>query len=192
MLRPSLFKKISGWKKGAQMRFSFLSMVVVLLGAFLLGGAANATTVNSSVVSVAPSTITSVFKLVESAPQTVPAKKVQVVVTDHGLSTDLSPRYSAILSFSSFAEMGNITADFEITNHLFNGVSAKRLKPGIYEVSGVEYGGETATFANVAYTIDARQMFSDEISMRKFCGGDFCDGLLKTKVEVSKSIRSSK
>jgi len=148
---------------------------------------AQAATVNSSNEAVTPSSIDQVLRLVDKKEVGSSHKKLSIVVTDSGLSTDVSPRYTIYLGYASLAEMGNIGVNFKITDQAFQFVSASRKSAGIYEVKTIEYRDSTGLL-EVTYTIDATKMFSDEQKERNKCGGDFCDVSLKTSVSVTESI----
>jgi hypothetical protein len=139
---------------------------------------------------VSPSSVDQVIRLVDKDEPGSSHKKVSILVTDHGMSTDVSPRHTIYLAYASLAEMGNISVDFEITNQAFRFTSATRKAAGIYEVRTLEY---RADFVDVVYTIDARKMFSDEKKLREECekDGGFCDGDLKTSIIVTESVKPS-
>ncbi len=139
--------------------------------------------IKSSKETIVPSSIESVISMIPSQPD----KKVQFVVTNHGMSTDVSPRFSVYLGYATLAEMGNINADFEITSQAFDFISATRKSAGHYVVKTKEYGDEG--MHNVTYEIDATQMFVDEKKTRKNCGGDFCDVSLETSISVKRTAK---
>lgn len=147
-------------------------------------------TVASSNVKIAPSEIDQVIKLVDKNDPMYSHKKVSITVTDRGMGTDVSPRFTVLLGFSSMAEMGNISADFKITDEAFSFVSATRKSAGIYEVKTIEIGNDG--LEEVTRSIDSTRMFIDEQAARKACNGDFCDQKLKTSVEVKEVSRKAK
>lgn len=144
--------------------------------------AAQGETIKSSKETLSPSSIEQVYRLVSKDSPGSSLKKLQIVTTDHGMSTDVSPRYSVYLGLASLAEMGNIFADFKITDTAFRVLGAKRISAGHYEVVVQEYGEDG--FLEKTYAIDATQLFADEAKARKQCGGDFCDLTLESTLSV--------
>lgn len=150
---------------------------------------AHAALIKSANHKVDVSGIDQVFPLVNKADNTsgfgTVNKKVQIVTLDGGMSTDVSPRYTVYISFKSMAEMGNLTASFKITDQAFQVIGTQRISAGIYQVITQEYTDEG--MLEVTYTLDTVKMFSDEKKARENCGLDFCDGDLKTVIDVKKS-----
>ena len=142
-----------------------------------------AKTIQSEELSLAPSSIDKVIRLVDKDDFGSTHKKLSVIVTDNGMSTDVTPRHTIYLGYASIAEMGNISADFMISD-AYEFVSASRKSAGIYEVITNEYRGADASY-KVTYTIDATQIFSDEKAQRRACGEGFCDENLKTSIVVT-------
>jgi hypothetical protein len=147
--------------------------------------------IKSQKVEINPSSIDQVFRLVDKNDPGTSHKKLQIVTTDHGMSTDLSPRYSVYLGYASLAEMGNISADFKITDQAMKVISATRLSAGVYEVRVKEFLDDEIGMLEMVYTIDATSLFSDEKKLREKCGGDFCDEDLKTKIWVTRTSTAS-
>ncbi len=147
---------------------------------------AQAYEVSSQKHSISPASIDKAITLVDKSgsPQ---HKKVNVIVTDSGMSTDVSPRYTVYLGFASMAEMGNISASFKVNDQASKFISASRKSAGIYEVKTIEVRDEG--MYEVTQMIDAVKMFSDEQKLRKNCGDDFCDHELKTKIIISETIK---
>ena len=133
--------------------------------------------------SINPGHIDTVIRLVDKNEPGSSQKKLSVVVTDSGMSTDVSPRYTVYLGYASMAEMGNLTSTFEITNLGYGPVKAERKAAGIYTVVVTQFIDQVG-FAEVTYEVNATQMFIDENKMRNACGGDFCDGELKSQILV--------
>jgi len=150
-------------------------------------GSVASQTIDASEISVAPSDIDQVVRLVDTKSNGS-QKKVQVLVLDKGMSTDVSPRYEIYLGYSSLAEMGNRAANFKISDLVWSFKSASRISAGIYEIKTVEID-ENADFGfkNVTYLIDATKMFSDDKAAVAKCGDDFCDQSLKTSILVKKT-----
>lgn len=146
---------------------------------------------SSNTLKLSPSIIDQVIQLVNKHESGSSHKKLSIVVTDSGMTTDMSPRYSVYLGYASLAEMGNISADFLITDQTIKFLSAKRIKAGVYEVKTIEYRAddESDGFSEVTHLIDATKMFSDELKLRKNCNEAFCDKKLKTSIEVTETIR---
>lgn len=144
--------------------------------------------VSASDIKVDPSGVDQLVTLLKKTENGV-TKKVQILVQDNGLSTDVSPRYKIHLGYSSSAEMGNITANFQISELTWEFVSAKRLAAGIYEVKATELAEHDEGFFDVTYLIDATRMFSDEKAALKKCGGDFCDQSLATSIKITKTMK---
>ncbi|KYG60862.1 hypothetical protein AZI85_10385 [Bdellovibrio bacteriovorus] len=154
----------------------------LLIAAILLASSwAQARTLSSVEEKINPSSIDQVIRLVDKDSPGSSNLKVSVVVTDYGMSTDVSPRHAIYLTLASLAEMGNIFAEFRITEEAYKFISAQRIAAGIYEVKAQVYD---ETFKEVTYTIDATKMFSDERKLRSNCGSAFCDGFLTTTVDV--------
>lgn len=167
------------------MKKFFVSMLVLVAAV-----AVQAKTINSNKESISPSEIDQVIRLVDKNEPGTSHKKLSIVVTDQGMSTDVSPRYTVYLAYASMAEMGNISVDFKITDQPFHFLGATRKAAGIYEVKAVE-ARETG-FVEVTYTIDATKMFADEKAERTKCGGDFCDLKLQTSVSVTETSKPTK
>lgn len=147
-----------------------------------------AKTITSSDEKISAAAIDKVIRLVDKNSPGSSQKKVSIVLEDHGMSTDVSPRYTAYLGFASFAEMGNISADFKISDQIYKFTSASRKSAGVYEIKFTEYRDEDGMI-EVTQTINTTKMFSDEQKMRDNCASDFCDGNLKTSVSVSEVIK---
>lgn len=160
-----------------------MKKLVVSILVMVAAVAVQAKTINSSKENISPSEIDQVIRLVDKNEPGASHKKLSVVVTDHGMSTDVSPRYTVFLAYASMAEMGNVSVDFKITDQPFQFLSAARKAAGIYEVVVTE--ARESGFVQVTYTIDATQMFADEKKERTKCGGEFCDMLLQTSVSVT-------
>lgn len=139
--------------------------------------------IKSTEAQIDPASIDTVINLVKKDEPGSSQKKLNIVVTDSGMSTDVSPRYTVYLGYASMAEMGNITSSYEITNLGYGPVRAERKAAGIYTVIVNQYV-EQVGFAEVTYEVNATQMFIDENKMRNACGGDFCDGTLKSQISV--------
>ncbi|WP_347357987.1 hypothetical protein [Bdellovibrio sp.] len=165
-----------------------MSKAVILSLSLLLSANAFAKSVSSESLQIAPSSIDQVVRLVDKKDPGSSAKKVSIVVEDHGLSTDVSPRYTVYLGYASLAEMGNISADFKIDDQVFEFKSATRKAAGIYEIKVVGFTADGA-LTDITHTVDTNQMFIDERKARTACGGDFCDQTLKTSVEVKSSAK---
>lgn len=161
------------------MKHVLLAAAIALTGSLAFGK----TILSEASLKLSPSEIDQVIRLVDKKEIGSSHKKLSIVVTDHGMGTDVSPRYSIYLGYASNAEMGNISVDFKISDQAFDFISAKRVSAGIYEVKSVE--AREDGFYNVTTTIDATKVFSDDKAARKACGGSFCDLTLKSSVEVS-------
>lgn len=150
-----------------------------------------AKTISSESLSIKPSSIDKLVTLVDKNQPGSSQKKLNIVVTDGGMSTDVSPRYTIYLGYASMAEMGNITSDFKISDQAYKFVSAVRKSAGIYEVKTIEYRHEENNegMYEVTHIIDATKMFADENAYRKNCGEDFCDGELKSTVTVTETAK---
>lgn len=167
-----------------------MKMALLLpLAALLTSAPALAKTITSNNETIAVSSVSQVIRLakVERGPVT---KTVSVVVTDLGKSTDVSPTASIYLTFTAFAEMGNLSTSFTIDNVL-SFTSAVRKSAGIYEIKALVYRDE-AGLQDVTYTVDTNQMFIDEEKQRAACGDGFCDGELTTSVEVKETLKKAK
>ncbi len=165
-----------------------MKKIILNLAIVLSTVSASAGTISSGENKIEPSGIDKVIRLVDKNDYRTGHKKVSIVVEDKGMSTDVSPRYTVYLGYSSLAEMGNIWADFKINNNVFEFLSATRKAPGIYEVKVIEYRDEFG-MTEVTHTIDATKMFSDEREMLKKCGDDFCDGELKTSIQITETTK---
>ena len=130
-----------------------------------------------------PANVDSIIRLVDKTEVGSSQKKLSIVVTDNGMSTDVSPRNTVYLGYASLAEMGNITSTYEITSQGYGPVRAERKSAGIYTLIVNQFVDQVG-FAEVTYEVNATQMFIDENKMRSACGGDFCDENLKSTVSV--------
>lgn len=157
---------------------------LILIAALTLSATlSQARIVNSTETQIAPANVDSVINLVNKIDAGSSQKKLNIVVTDSGMSTDVSPRYTVYLGYASMAEMGNISSTFEITNQGYGPVRAERKAAGIYTVIVTQFIDQVG-LAEVTYEVNATQMFVDENKMRNACGGDFCDGNLKSTISV--------
>lgn len=163
-----------------------MKTLLTMMSVVLAVATAQATTVSSEKIQIAPSEVDRVIRLVDKKEIGSSHKKVSIVVADNGMSTDVSPRYRIYLGYASLAEMGNISTDFLISDQAYDFISAKRVSAGIYEVKAKVYSDEG--FVTVTSTIDATKMFSDEKKMRENCEG-FCDGELNTSVVVTEKVK---
>lgn len=154
-----------------------LSSLVALVSFSAFGA-----TVPSVVDTTSPAYVDQVIPLVNKQVPGSSHLKASFVVLDNGMSTDVSPRYTVYLTLASFAEMGNLVANFKITDQAFQFKSAKKISDEVYEVSFVEYRDQ---MYDVTLTINAKQMFADEAAARLTCGEDFCDQELQSTVEVT-------
>jgi len=159
--------------------------------ALIISTSALAKEVLSTDVSIAPSDVEKVVRLVDKNDPGTSHKKLQIVLQDLGMSTDVSPRYLVYLGYAGLAEMGNLTANFLISDQAYEFISATRKSAGLYEVKTLEYRGEHGMF-EVTYTINAAKLFTDEKELRKKCEIDFCDVNFKTSVEVTESAKVQK
>lgn len=159
-------------------------MKKLIIIATLMGSAQvlNAQPMASGKVSIVPSSIHSVINLLAHPSS---EKKLQLIVTDHGPSTDVSPRYSVYLGFATLTEMSHITADFKITDQPISVLGARRLSAGHYELKALELGSK-GDLVSAIYAIDATQLFLDERAAQKSCG-EFCDLELQTKISVTRT-----
>lgn len=166
------------------MKKMILTSIVLLTATF-----AQASSIKSEKLSIAPSSIDKTFRLVDKNGDEG-QKKLSIIVADKGMSTDVSPRYSVYLGYQSNAEMGNLSADFLITDEAMSVESAKRVSAGIYQVVVDRYRDGLYS-EKVTLTIDATKMFADENKKREACGGDFCDGEILTSIEVKEKIQAN-
>lgn len=142
----------------------------------------HAKVVPSKNANINASDVDRIFRLVDKKDDGSSHKKLQIVVTDRGMSTDVSPRYSVYLGYASLAEMGNITTNFLVNEDAIDFISARRIAAGIYEIKVLEYREDG--MYEVTHEIDTTAMFIEEKRVRSVCGDDFCDQELKTTVSV--------
>lgn len=167
------------------------NLVLAIACSVMLPVFANAAvTVPSSDVQLSAAQIDKVVRLVDKKNPGESHKKLQIIVIDNGMSTDVSPRYAVYLGYASLGEMGNIGAEFKINDQALEFLSASRKAAGIYEFKTTEYRDNG--LYEVTQEIDATKMFADEKQMRKNCGGDFCDGKLKTSITVTTTVKEIK
>lgn len=164
------------------MKKSVVSSIV-----FLMSLSAMAKVVPSSKQRVDPAHIDQMIRLVDKKEIGSSHKKLSIIVTDGGMSTDVSPRFTVYLGYASMAEMGNLTSTFKINDNAFQFVSASRKAAGIYEVKVIEYRDDVG-LVEVTQTIDATKLFSDEKKIRNPCDG-FCDQEFKSSVEVQETVK---
>ena len=166
-----------------------MNKMILTTFVFLASAISQAASVQSEKLEVAPSSIDQVIRLVDKNEPGSSQKKLSIITTDSGMRTDLSPRYKIYLGYQSNAEMGNIAADFKISDQFLTVSSAKRISGGIYEVTGEKLNsGDGPFIQKVTIRIDATKMFSDENTLRKNCGDDFCDRDLETSIEVTEKL----
>jgi hypothetical protein len=167
-----------------------MNKLTLFAAALLMTVVANAKPVAPTNEQISPAQVDKTIRLSETDNQGI-TKKLSIVVTDHGKSTDVSPRYSVYLSYNSMAEMGNISGAYLITHKAYSDVSAKRIAPGLYEVKYTEYRDELG-MVDVTATINAEEAFIEDKNKRANCGDDFCDGSLTVSIKVTESVATSK
>lgn len=160
---------------------SKLFCLLMLLGSF----SAQAGEVASSEVTIVPSTISEVKHFPVLSEPGSSESRFSIVVAEGGMSTDVYPRYSLYLGFASYAEMGNISTNFELGRFL-DITEIKKKAPGIFEVKAVKV--TERDMPSVTLTIDATQVLADEENLRKSCDMDFCDKELSSKVKVTETL----
>ncbi|WP_413581762.1 hypothetical protein [Bdellovibrio sp. HCB288] len=138
---------------------------------------------------ITPDFVDQAIRLADTQKDSV-RRKVTVVVTDLGLSTDMSPRSTVYLTYNSNAEMGNLSASFLVANDVFHGLEAKRVAPGIFEISYVTYRDEGGML-KVTKTIDATELYVQDHKMRNACGNDFCDGQINASIDVKETAKKA-
>lgn len=165
-----------------------MKQIILITFALMVTTASQAVQIKSEKLDVAPSSVDKIFRLVDKPKPGSSQKKLQILVTDLGLSTDVSPRYAVYLGYQSNAEMGNIAADFKISDRFLVVSSAKRISGGIYEVTGEQLSRDYGFRQKVTIRIDATKMFADEMALRQNCGDYFCDKNLETTIEATEKI----
>lgn len=164
-------------------------MQALLLAIFIAFSiSVQAKTFASTTESVSVAQVDQVIQLVNKRDPGSSQKKVSILVVDHGMSSDVSPRYSIYLGFASLAEMGNFSTQVKVTNQAFQFISASRKSAGVYEIKAVEYRDQDG-LVEVTHLIDANQMFLDEQRLRKQCVEHFCDEYFKSSVFIKESVR---
>ncbi len=165
------------------MKITLLTIIAISLSLSV-----NAKTINSSKETINPSAIEKIVRLVDKNNEST-YKKLQIVVEDTGLSTDVSPRYKIYLGYASLAEMGNISTNFILNDQAFKFLSAERKSAGVYEIKVVEYRTDVTEpgMYIVTQTIDATKVFADEQKIRIACGDDFCDQELNSSIEITET-----
>ncbi|WP_413584348.1 hypothetical protein [Bdellovibrio sp. HCB274] len=117
-------------------------------------------------------------------------RKITVVVTDSGSSTDVSPRHTIYFTYNSFAEMGNMRATYLVAEDAFADVQATRVSAGIYEVSYIAYRAEQG-MVKVTKTIDATEAFIEDKAKRDACGYDFCDAAIEAAIDMKETSKKA-
>lgn len=163
------------------MKMILFGTLSILLAAI----SAQAKTIASSDTDIKISTVSKVIQMAKVDRGNV-TKTVNVVVLDFGKATDVSPTQSIFLTFTAYAEMGNIATSFPIDDVMVF-KSAVRKDAGIYEIKALVYRDQVG-MKDVTYTLDTTQMFIDEERNRKACGQDFCDGGLNTTIQVKETL----
>lgn len=153
-----------------------------ILPALAVATDAFGTIVPSSSETINPATASQVITLAHRTEPGSSDLTVRVVVADHGMSTDVSPRYSVYLAIASYAEMGNITATFPVIPGAYQFVSATRVRGGVYKIVTKNFGDHGID--TIVTTVDATQAFRDEKAARGQCGDNFCDLELQSEVRV--------
>lgn len=164
--------------------------LIVLIVVALTSITASAASINPTNVKLSPDSISDLIHLAKSERDGV-FKNVSLVITDNGMSTDVSPRHEVYLTYTSFAEMGNLSATYLIDELVFGEITAKRISAGVYEVT---YTGvpstQDLTLVTITKTIDTTAAFIDDANQRKQCSlnHDFCDGKINAKIKVTTTI----
>lgn len=161
------------------------TMILILIA--LATSISQASTIKSEMHEITPASVDKIFRLVDKNVPGSSHKKLQILVTDLGMSTDVSPRYAIYLGYQSAAEMGNMAANFKLSDQFLTVDSAKRISGGIYEVTGTKlnFSDNGEFMQKVTLKIDATQMFIDENAVRKQCGDGFCDLEMSTTIQVT-------
>ncbi|WP_413574714.1 hypothetical protein ACLVWU_10835 [Bdellovibrio sp. HCB290] len=159
-------------------------MFAIVLATAVTSNAAPLAPTNSQIY---PERVDQAIRLTQSRTEGV-LRKVTIVTTDNGMSTDVSPRHSIYLTYNSFAEMGNLSAAYLITDEALSDVQAKRIEAGIYEVSYMAYREEKG-MVMVTKTINAIEAFIADKDQREACGIDFCDGDIKASIDVKETSK---
>lgn len=139
---------------------------------------AQALTIESAKTSVEIARVVEIKNLVSK-----PNLQVNIVVQDHGGSTDMSPTQTVYFTLYSKGEMFSTDAAFKIAD-IFSLKSARRVSGGIYEIVAVTYNDNGLN--DTTFTINAQKAVTE--IQRVDCGGDFdCDASnnFKTSIEVS-------
>jgi hypothetical protein len=157
-------------------------MIALAVSAFAL--TSHAKTLKPSDVKLSLSSIDQVIRLVRKEESGSSDRKLNLVITDTGMSTDVSPRIGIYLALASWAEMGNISAEYDLTNTALKFISAKRKAPGIFEIKYLD----STSLNQVTMTVDARSLQNDERKARAACGDDFCDKSLNSEIKITEVV----
>jgi hypothetical protein len=183
---PCATEQISDEEGNSIMKHIILSSVVFVLS--IAAQAGSDYSIKSTTELIDAAHIDQVVRLVDKDDQQTGGtiRRVQVVVTDNGLSTDVSPRNAIYLTFASLAEMGNFHATFKLNDRTMKVLSVKKVNPGIYQIKTVDYSDELG-LVEVVQTIDSTDMFIQERALRINCGQNFCGGTVNSTIKVSKT-----
>ncbi|MGE3974295.1 MAG: hypothetical protein AB7F59_07220 [Bdellovibrionales bacterium] len=157
--------------------------VLLIMASF----SAQAAEISSSQITISPASVDKTIRLIDQQSPGSSHKKISIIVRDSGMSTDVSPRYTVYLGFASMAEMGNVTANFQVTDKAFHFLSATTRSTSIFTVKTVEYRDDG--MYEITQTIDATKMLADEQTLRTNCGEDFCDKELSTAISVTETAK---
>lgn len=163
------------------------TLVLVALMSFAAVAVQAKTIKSDAALTINPASVDQNIRLVTKDEPGSSLLKVSIIVTDEGMSTDVSPRHNIILTFASLAEMGNITTSFLITDQAYKFISAKRKAAGIYEIKTHVY--DERGMVEITETLDTTQMFIDEKKLRNNCGDGFCDTDLNTSIESTETVK---
>ncbi len=126
---------------------------------------------NSRTDSVSPARVVNVIKLVDKYDI-----KVNVLVEDHGGSTDMSPTQTAYFTLYAKGEMFSTDATFNL-GRVFSVEEAKRISSGVYQIKITN-----AEYKQVVLTVDAAAAI---VAIKNLdCGGD-------SDCEASKNFKAT-
>jgi hypothetical protein len=123
--------------------------------------------------------ISRVAILGRNAQQDITVRAVEIYT---GQSTDVRPPYRLLITYFNGGEINNTRTAFNL-GYFWKIRSFKRLKAGLYQISGTRLIGEAVT-QKVIITVDTAQVFIDD---RKISAPEFKNPYFSSTIRVTES-----
>jgi hypothetical protein len=162
-----------------EMKWMVVPAVFILM---VTSGMANADTISSmqeQAAKIDACKISRVAVLGKNAQQDITVRAVEIYT---GQSTDVRPPYRLLITYFNGGEINNTRTAFDL-GYFWKIRSYKRLKAGLYQISGTRLIDEADT-KKVIITVDTAQVFIDD---RKNSAPEFKNPYFSSKIRVTES-----